>query len=117
MQKEDNFELYDLKVEVVASDDSMICGHKEGDAFYVSGEDIIFPEGGSFSMYALAALLPLLPAKQRELDRNDWMFSDNLIACPDPNCGARFKISRVDKKSFSRADCTATPMPEEDRFD
>ena len=97
----DSFELYDLKVEVVATENPMVCSHKEGDAFYVIGEDLVFPEGGSFSMYALAALLPLLPAKQRELDSNDWMLSDSLIACPDPNCGARFRISRIARREFT----------------
>lgn len=109
----DNFELYDLKVEVIQSDKPMVCSHEEGDAFYVIGENLVFPEGGTFSMYALAALLPFLPAKQRELDRNDWMLSDSVIACPDPNCGARFRISRVAKREFSHAECTVVPLPED----
>ena len=54
--------LYNLKVEVVASDKPMVCRHREGDYFLVVGEDIIFPENNSFSMYALSAILPLLPA-------------------------------------------------------
>ena len=48
-------------------------------------------------MYALAALLPLLPAKQREAAQNDWMSTDAEIACPDPNCGGRFRVTRLDK--------------------
>lgn len=110
----DNFELYDLKVEVIGSDKPMVCSHKEGEAFYVIGENLVFPEGGSFSMYALAALLPMLPAKQRELHKNDWVLSDSIIACPDPNCGARFKISRAGKREFSHAECTAVPLPDDD---
>lgn len=57
-------------------------------------------------MYSLAALLPLLPAKQRELDENDWMLSDCEIACPDPNCGARFKITRIGKRIQRHSECT-----------
>ena len=69
----DEFTLYDLKVEVIASDKPMVCSHKEGDYFLVIG---------------------------------DWMLSDSVIACPDPNCGARFKITRIGKRTFSHADCT-----------
>jgi len=110
---DDRFELYDLKVEVLGSDKPMVCSHKEGDAFYVIGENLVFPEGGSFSMYALSALLPMLPAKQRELHKNDWMLSDSVIACPDPNCGARFRISRIGRQEFSHSEGTAVPLPDE----
>lgn len=106
---DDKFTLYNLKVEVVASEKPMVCGHKEGDYFLVVGEDLIFPEKNAFSMYALSAILPLLPAKQRELHPNDWMLSDSFIACPDPNCGAKFKISRTDTQEFSHEDCTVEP--------
>lgn len=109
----DKFTLFNLKVEVVASDKPMVCGHKEGDYFLVTGENIIFPENNSFSMYALSAILPLLPAKQRALHPNDWMLSDSEIACPDPNCGARFKISRIGTQEFSHVDCTVEPIHKE----
>ena len=85
---DDSFDLYDLKVEVIATDRPMVCSHRAGDYFLVEGENLVFPQARSFSMYALAALLPLLPAKQRPLQGNDWMRSDCLIACPDPHCGA-----------------------------
>lgn len=113
---EDAFELYDLKVEVVATDRPMVCGHRVGDCFYAEGEDLIFPGRHTFSMYALSALLPLLPAKQRATDANDWMTSDALIACPDPNCGAQFRISRIRKHTFSRGDCTVTEKPKEEEL-
>lgn len=107
---DDNFTLYDLKVEVIASDKPMVCSHKEGDYFLVIGENLIFPETPSFSMYALSALLPLLPAKQRMSDDNDWMSTDSIIACPDPNCGARFRISRLGTRTFSHGECTVVPL-------
>lgn len=106
----DHFTLYNLKVEVVATDKPMVCKHNEGDYFLVVGEDIIFPENNAFSMYSLSALLPLLPAKQRPLHENDWMLSDSYIACPDPHCGAQFKITRTGTKEFSHADCTVVPL-------
>ena len=110
---DDSFTLYDLKVEVEAGDRPMVCSHHVGDYFLVEGENLVFPEKTSFSMYALAAILPLLPAKQRPLQENDWMLSDALIACPDPNCGARFRITRTAKRSLRHADCTVVPLGEE----
>lgn len=107
---DDKFTLYNLKVEVVATDKPMVCRHKEGDFFLVEGEDLIFPQTNRFSMYALSAILPLLPAKQRPLHANDWMLSDSLIACPDPNCGAKFKITRAGKQEFSHGECTIEPI-------
>lgn len=108
--KNDNFTLYDLKVEVIQGEKEMVCKHNVGDYFLVIGEDLIFPETNRFSMYSLSALLPLLPAKQRELHSNDWMLSDTIIACPDPHCGAQFKITRVGKREFSHSDCTVVPL-------
>jgi uncharacterized repeat protein (TIGR04076 family) len=107
---DDKFTLYNLKVEVVGTDKPMVCSHKEGDYFLVEGENLIFPETNSFSMYALSAILPLLPAKQRPLHANDWMLSDSFIACPDPNCGARFNITRIETQEFSHAECTIVPI-------
>ena len=65
-------------------------------------------------MYSLAALLPLFAAKQRVLSKNDWMLSDSVIACPDPNCGARFRIIRTQPHVFSHADCTVVPIEEKE---
>ncbi|MEZ5823690.1 MAG: TIGR04076 family protein [Geminicoccaceae bacterium] len=108
------FELYDLAVEVVAGDRPMVCDHREGERFEVIGEMIVFPEGGrrSFPLYPLAAILPLLPAKQRVTDPFDWMTSDAEIACPDPHCGGRFRITRTGRRRFRRADTTITPLPD-----
>ena len=58
---DDSFMLYDLKVEVVGSEKPMVCSHREGDYFLVIGENLVFPENNSFSMYALSALLPCFP--------------------------------------------------------
>ena len=112
---DDTFTLYDLKVEVVATDRPMVCSHRAGDYFLVQGENLVFPKDTSFSMYSLSALIPLLPAKQRPLDPNDWMLSDIEIACPDPNCGARFKITRVGKRIQSHGQCTVVPIQRPER--
>ena len=109
---DDTFELYDLRVEVVAPIESVIQCHAEvGDSFEVRGEMLHFPTGQGFSMYSLAALLPLLPAKQRASDPNDWMSTDAEIACPDPHCPTRFRITRLGKRVFRHRDTTAVPLP------
>jgi len=107
----DEFELWDLKVEVVGEQESFVCGHTVGDSLEVSGENLRFPASTRFSMYALSALLPLLPAKQRPTDNNDWMTTDAEVACPDPHCGARFRITRTGKRTFRRSETTAVPLP------
>lgn len=106
----DEFTLYDLKVEVIEGDRPMVCDHRAGDFFEVSGENLSLPPGQTFPIYPLAALLPLLPAKQRATHPNDWMTTDDEVACPDPNCGARFRITRVRETVFRHAEVTATPL-------
>ena len=106
---DDDFELYDLKVEVVAPPGATLwCNAKPGDWFEVRGELLHLPPGQGFSIYSLAAVLPLLAAKQRATDANDWMDSDAEIACPDPNCPSRLRITRLAKRRFRRAETTAT---------
>ena len=107
---DDHFTLYDLRVEVVAGPGPMVCNHQVGDYFELSGENLSFPAGQTFPLYPLAAILPLLPAKQRETHRNDWMTTDADIACPDPNCGARFRITRTGRRTFRHSDVTVTSL-------
>ena len=108
----DTFELYDLRVEVIAPEGARIyCGAKPGDFFELRGEMIHLPPGQGFSLYSLAALLPLLPAKQRPTHPHDWMSTDAEVACPDPNCPTRFRITRTGKRIFRHAETTAVPLP------
>ncbi len=111
----DEFTLYDLRVEVVAGDKEMVCSHQPGDYFELSGEDLNLPPGQSFPIYPLAALLPLLPAKQRRTDANDWMTTDTDVACPDPHCGALFRIIRIRERTFRHGEVTVVPLPGNDR--
>jgi len=106
----DSFRLYDLRVTVEASERPMVCNHRAGDFFEVSGENLRLPPGQTFPLYPLAALLPLLPAKQRSTDRNDWMTTDAVVACPDPHCGGRFRIARVRRRVFRHGEITAVPL-------
>ena len=106
----DEFSLYDLRVEVVAGARPMVCNHEVGDYFEVSGEDLRLPDGQTFPIYPLAALLPLLPAKQRETAPTDWMTTDMEVACPDPLCGARFRITRTGTTTFRHSQVTRVPL-------
>lgn len=91
----------------------MVCNHKIGDYFELSGENLSLPMGQTFPIYSLAALLILLPAKQRETNPNDWMTTDTDISCPDPNCGAIFRITRVRKRTFNHSEVTVVPLRKE----
>ncbi len=109
---EAGFELYDLRVEVVAPPGATLyCGARPGDWFELRGEMLFLPPGQGFSIYSLAALMLLLPAKQRQLDPLDWMASDAEVACPDPNCPSKFRITRLGRRRFLRSAVTATPTP------
>lgn len=111
--QDDVYHLYDLHVSVEPGDDGrpMVCKHLPGPAFTVSDDDLIsFAPGVRFPMFSLAAILPLLSAKQRELERADWMYTDTLIACPDPNCGGRFRIRRGERRVYHHGDHTLTPL-------
>jgi uncharacterized repeat protein (TIGR04076 family) len=109
--EDDSFVLHDLKVEVVAPPGAKIyCGAKPGDYFELRGEMLFLPPGQGFSIYSLGALLPLLAAKQRPTHPNDWMSTDGEVACPDPNCPSRFRITRTGERKFSHAETTAVPL-------
>jgi uncharacterized repeat protein (TIGR04076 family) len=112
MTSDDSFSLYDLRVEVIATERPMVCNHRVGDYFDLSGENLSFPDGQSFPLYPLAALLPLLPAKQRVTSPQDWMTTDTDIACPDPNCGGLFRITRTGTSTFRHGEVTAVPLPD-----
>ena len=110
-QEPEGFELYDLRVEVIGPPDRAIyCGARLGDYFELQGEMLKLPPGQGFSIYSLAALLPLLAAKQRISDPNDWMSTDAEVACPDPNCPTRFRITRTGRRRFTRLQVTATSL-------
>lgn len=107
----DSFDLWDLRVEVVAPEGAKLwCNANVGDYFELRGEMMYLPEGQGISIYSLASVLPLLAAKQRMTDPNDWMSTDAEIACPDPNCPSRLRITRLGKRRFSHADTTAVSL-------
>ena len=115
MTDDDSFDLYDLKVEWVPGDKPCWCYAKEGDHFILSGEHMEMAPGTKWSMYTMAAILPVLPAKQRETHANDWMTTDALVACPDPSCGSQFRLTRTGKRTFRHSETTAVELVKEEK--
>jgi uncharacterized repeat protein (TIGR04076 family) len=92
--------LYELKVTVTkvlgtcTADPPM----KPGDYFTVRNGDIRIPEGGYICLWALQSILPLLPAKERnivESKENDWVWRVHHVQCADPDGRVIFKVERV----------------------
>lgn len=106
----DEFQLYDLRVEVVANRGRMLCRESVGDYFEVRSGTITMPAGQGFPLFAMAALLPLLPAKQRPTHPNDWMTTDSDIACPDVHCGAVFRITRLGLRTLRHSEESGEPL-------
>jgi len=119
LQSNDMFQLYDLKVEVIVQPDlsherttppRLLCGARIGDYFTLEGEMLYLPPGQGISIYSLASVLPLLAAKQRPTSHADWMTTDALIKCPDPNCPSLLKITRTGIRTFRHGDTTVVPL-------
>ena len=73
---------------------------KPGDYFTVRDGDIRIPAGGYVCLWALNSLLPMLPAKEREIAETqdeDWMWRVHHAQCPDPAGRVIWKIERVGK--------------------
>ena len=99
--------LWDLRVTVDSIGGRPVCGLAVGDSFDVTHScRLSLPPGGHFCLYALAAVLPLLPAKQRDLPAADWLERDNLVACPDPDERLVMRITRTTRRALRSADLT-----------
>lgn len=94
----DQFELYDLKVEVESISGNCTCNMSVGDCFYMKGGKISLPKDMDFCLYALQASIPLLPAKQRKNHPADWMETDARVICPDPECKLVMRIDRTQSR-------------------
>ena len=91
--------LYDLRVTVERIEGRSVCGLEVGDYFEVTDSSRIrIPEGRHFCMFALAAVLPLLAAKQRKQPSGDWLETDSLVACPDPDERLVMRIERTRRR-------------------
>lgn len=99
--------LYDLRVTVDSVAGRPVCGLAPGDYFELTESSrVTLPPGRHFCLYALAAVLPLLPAKQRDLPAGDWLERDSLVACPDPDERLVMRITRTRRRALRSADLT-----------
>ncbi|CAG9994288.1 unnamed protein product [Clonostachys byssicola] len=97
----DNFTLYDLRVKVVCPEgERILCGAKAGDHFTLEGEMLHLPPGQGISIYSLGIMT----------HAHDWMSTDALIACPDPNCKSQLKITKTGTRVFSHASTTVVGL-------
>ncbi|MEW5866658.1 MAG: TIGR04076 family protein [Bacillota bacterium] len=88
--------LYDLRIVVDEIRGFCDLPMKVGDYFEVSGGRITIPAGKFICMWALQSILPMLPAKQRNIvEENDWLLDADRISCPDPNGMVIFRIERL----------------------
>jgi uncharacterized repeat protein (TIGR04076 family) len=51
-------------------------------------------------------VMPLIPAKQRQLAAEDWLERDNLVACPDPDERVIMRIERTGERTLITEDLT-----------
>jgi uncharacterized repeat protein (TIGR04076 family) len=100
-------ELYDLRVTVERIEGRSVCGLRVGDYFELTESSRLrIPEGRHFCIYALQAVLPLLPAKQRRLPDDDWLEQESLVCCPDPEERLVMRIERIGKRTLRTDDLT-----------
>jgi uncharacterized repeat protein (TIGR04076 family) len=100
-------DLYDLRVTVEEIKGRSVCGLSVGDYFELTNSSQLrLPPGGHFCVYALAAVLPLLPAKQRDLPAGDWLERESLVACPDPEERLIMRITRAARRPLRSSDLT-----------
>jgi uncharacterized repeat protein (TIGR04076 family) len=101
------FELYDLRVTVVAIEGRSVCSLSVGDYFELTESNKLrIPAGKHFCVYALSSVLPLLAAKQRQLAATDWLERDSLVACPDPDERLIMKIERIARRTLDSDELT-----------
>ncbi len=101
------FEIYDLRVTVERIEGRSVCGMQVGDYFELThSSQLRIPEGRHFCIYALQAVLPLLPAKQRLLHEDDWLEQDSLVVCPDPEERLVMRIERTHQRTMQTDELT-----------
>lgn len=96
-----------MRVTVERIEGRSVCGLEVGDFFELTESSRIrIPEGRHFCIYALQAVLPLLPAKQRRLPNDDWLEHESLVCCPDPEERLVMRIERIGTRTLHAEDLT-----------
>ena len=104
---DDTTALYDLRVTVERIEGRSVCGLQVGDYFELTESSRLrIPAGHHFCIYALQSVLPLLPAKQRDLPEGDWLEQESLVACPDPDERVIMRIERIGRRTIATSDLT-----------
>jgi uncharacterized repeat protein (TIGR04076 family) len=99
--------IFDLRVTVERIEGRSVCGLAVGDYFELTESSRVrIPEGRYFCLYALSAVLPMLPAKQRKLPDEDWLERDTLVCCPDPEERLVMRIERIGERVLRTEDLT-----------
>ena len=107
MTEDPSVDLAEIRVVVDRIEGRSVCGMKPGDSFCVTDSSrLSMPDGGHFCLYALAAVLPLLPARQRALEPDDWMARDTEVSCPDPDERVIMRIERGRLQTLRTGDLT-----------
>jgi uncharacterized repeat protein (TIGR04076 family) len=99
--------LFDLRVTVERIEGRSVCGLAVGDYFELTESSRVrIPAGRHFCLYALQSVLPLLPAKQRQLPAEDWLEQDSLVCCPDPDERVVMRIERIGERILRSEELT-----------
>jgi uncharacterized repeat protein (TIGR04076 family) len=99
--------LYDLRVTVDRIEGRSVCGLEVGDYFEVTESSRVrIPAGKHFCLYAIQAVLPLLPAKMRRLPNEDWLEQESVVCCPDPEERLLMRIERIGERTLVTEELT-----------
>ena len=100
-------QLYDLRVTVDRIEGRSVCGLAVGDYFEVTESSRVrIPDGRHFCLFAIQAVLPLLPARMRRLPDEDWLEQESLVCCPDPEERLVMRIERIGERTLITEELT-----------
>jgi uncharacterized repeat protein (TIGR04076 family) len=94
--------LRSLRVVVEEVRGKCTSGLQPGDYFVLHSGRLYIPAERHFCLYALQAVLPMLPPKQRHLADGDWMKDAQHVICPDPAGNVVMRIETLYLSSVPR---------------
>src|SRR4029450_7571711 len=99
--------LYAIRVTVERIEGRSVCGLEVGDYFEVTESNRVrIPPGKHFCLYALQAVMPMLPAKQRRLPDEDWVAPEPFPPCPDAGERLIMRIERIGERTLITEELT-----------